>query len=111
MTALYIVLGIIGLIGILALTVYVRFFMPLRPKEYGFEYGYVNEDGTVRELDEDEVAYLNEEFEPADGARPYIKSRYSELTPDKKIWGFIERRRVPRKIKIQSLEDSIQLNN
>lgn len=104
MIALYIILGIIGVVGILVLIIYVRHFIPLRPKEPGFEYVHVNEDGTVRELDNEEEDYLNEEFDPADGARPYIKSRYSELTPDKKIWGYIERRRVPRRIKIRTLE-------
>jgi len=55
---------------------------------------------TVRELDKEEEAYLKEEFIPNDGARPYIKDRYKELTPDGNISGFISRRRVPARIKI-----------
>ncbi|WP_188464100.1 hypothetical protein [Bizionia arctica] len=72
----------------------------MRPKELGFEYVYVNEDGTVSELDEEDIEYLETEFSPADGARPYIKSRYNELTPDKKKSGFIMRNRVPKRIEI-----------
>ena len=101
MTTTYIVLSIIGSIAILALYFYVRHFMPLRPKEQGFEYVYVEVDGTVRELDEEEREYLNTKFHGADGGRPYIKSRYDALTPDKKIWGYLPRRRLPQRIKIK----------
>jgi len=95
-------LGILILIiGLGVLVVYLRYFIPLRPKEDGFEFVYVEEDGSVRELNDDEVEYLKEEFSPGDGARPYIKSRYSGLTPDKKIWGFLARNRVPKEIRIR----------
>jgi hypothetical protein len=36
---------------------------------------YVNEDGSVRELTEAEKKYVDTEFSPLDGARPYVKSR------------------------------------
>ena len=65
-----------------------------------FEYVYVEIDGTVRELDNWEVEYLETDFEPTDGARPYIKSSYEQLTPDNKILGFILRDDVPENIKI-----------
>lgn len=87
---------LIGLIGF----IYARNFIPLRPKEYGFEYVLVKDDGSVWELDEEDQKYLTEEFHPNDGARPFIKSRYKQLTPDGKIGGYISRRRVPRRIKI-----------
>lgn len=103
MTLIYITLSIVGAIGIFVLYFYVRHFMPLRPKENGFEYVHVEKDGSVRELDEEEREYLNTEFHGADGARPYIKSRYNQLTPDKKMWGYLPRRRVPRKIVIKSV--------
>lgn len=102
MTLLYIILGIFVTAG---LFFYLRYFIPLRSKESGFEYVYVNEDGTVSELDDDEVEYLKTEFSPADGARPYIKSRYKQLTPDRKISGFILRNRVPKRIEIQPYKD------
>ena len=91
----------IGTVGIATLVIYLRYFVPLRPNESGFEYVHVELDGTVRELDEEEKEYLKTEFHPADGARPYIKSRYKALTPDGKMWGYLERRRVPRRVKIK----------
>ena len=72
-----------------------------RPKESGFRYVYVNNDGSARELTADEQVYLNTEFSGGDGARPYIKFRYESLTPDGRISGFLERRQVPAKIEIQ----------
>ncbi|WP_310595056.1 hypothetical protein [Flavobacterium sp.] len=101
MTIIYTILGIIATIG---LTIYLKYFIPLRSKESGFEYVYVNEDGTVSELDEEDVEYLKTEFFPADGARPYIKNQYKELTLDRKMSGFILRNRVPKKIEIQALK-------
>ena len=70
----------------------------------GFEYVYVEIDGTVRELDKGEIEYLETKFEPSDGARPYIKSSYNQLTPDKKILGFLHRDKVPGNIKISKTE-------
>lgn len=101
MTTIYIILSFLGVIAIVALVVYLKYFIHLRPKESGFKYVYVQEDGTVRELDEEDVEYLKTEFSPNDGARPYIKISYNQLTPDKKISGFIQRNRVPKKIKIK----------
>jgi hypothetical protein len=102
MTLLYIIIGVILTVGFFF---YLRDFVPLRPKEPGFEYVYVNDYGTVSELNEEDVEYLKTVFSPTDGARPYIKSRYQELTPDKKISGFILRKRVPKRIKIQPYKD------
>ena len=65
-----------------------------------FEFVYVENDGTVRELDNEEIEYLQTEFEPTDGARPYIKSTYDQLTPDGKFSGFLERNKVPKGIEI-----------
>ncbi|WP_282163357.1 hypothetical protein [Ulvibacterium marinum] len=70
-------------------------------KKEQFEYVYVEEDGTVRELHNDEIEYLNTEFAPSDGARPYIKSRYTQLTPDKKISGFLLRKKIPKGTQIK----------
>ncbi|WP_417887557.1 hypothetical protein [Zunongwangia sp.] len=43
---------------------------------------------------------MQTEFEPSDGARPYIKSSYDQLTPDKKILGFLRRCEVSKEIEI-----------
>jgi hypothetical protein len=92
---------IIAIIVIALILIYIKYLRPLRPKESGFEYVYVEQNGTVRELDEEEIKYLNEEFSPADGARPYIKTSYKDLTPDGKIYGYINRNRVPKNIIIE----------
>ncbi|MGG8497848.1 hypothetical protein ACQY1Q_15660 [Tenacibaculum sp. TC6] len=60
----------------------------MKPEKEKYEFVYVENDGTIRELDKDEIEYLQTEFKPTDGARPYIKSKYTQLTPDKKISGF-----------------------
>lgn len=72
----------------------------MKSEKEKFEFVYVENDGTVRELDNDEIEYLETELEPSDGARPYIKSNYDQLTPDKKILGFLHRSKVPKDIEI-----------
>jgi hypothetical protein len=60
---------------------------------------YVNEDGSVRELTEAERTYVAIEFSPLDGARPYVKSRYSDRT----AWGIqghLPRAEVPDGVSI-----------
>lgn len=76
----------------------------MKSEKEKFEFVYVENDGTVRELDNDEIDYLQTEFEPSDGARPYIKSNYNQLTPDKKILGFLHRSKVPKDIEIISTD-------
>ncbi|HSS14567.1 MAG TPA: hypothetical protein VLL04_11775, partial [Rhizomicrobium sp.] len=62
---------------------------------YSRQFVYINEDGTARELTASEHEYLNTTYHGADGARPYIKGRYQSQTPDKKIWGYLARRKLP----------------
>jgi len=73
---------------------------PRRRAEPGFKYVYVEDDGSVRELDTQERKYLTTEFRGADGARPYIKLRYESLTPDGHLRGYLRRRQVPKGIAI-----------
>jgi hypothetical protein len=75
---------------------------PLRLRTTGFKYVYVEVDGTVREIAPDEQQYLLKDFHPGDGNRPYIKAHYWQLTPDRKIHGYLNRNRVPWWIEIQS---------
>ena len=63
---------------------------------------YVNEDGSARELDADECAYLATAFHAGDGARPYIKSRYDARTPDGRLVGLLERSELPVHIQVNS---------
>ena len=103
MILLYISAFLIILILLFRLFLYFTTEFPLRKKECGFEYVYINEDGSVRELYEDEIEYLNQNFSPADSGRPYIKYRYFSKTADNKIWGFIPRKRVPKHIDIKRI--------
>ena len=59
---------------------------------------WVNDDGSLRELSKDECAYLATPFEGPDGGRPYVKESYRSLTPDGRMRGFLELRRLPRKL-------------
>jgi hypothetical protein len=73
---------------------------PLRKREPGFKFVYVNQDGSVRELSPGEQAYLSEEFSVGDGGRPYIKSNYESSDGWGSQSGFISRRQVPADIPI-----------
>ncbi|WP_108805522.1 hypothetical protein [Aquimarina sp. Aq107] len=72
----------------------------METKKEEFEFVYVENNGTVRELDNEEIEYLQTEFQPGDGARPYIKSSYKQRTPNNKMFGYILRDDVPEDIKI-----------
>jgi hypothetical protein len=88
--------GVIALIA-LGLVGWARLLRPMSNFSVGAPgYIYVQEDGSARELTADETEYLNTEFHPADGGRPYIKSNYAEVTPDGKISGFLRRNMLPR---------------
>jgi hypothetical protein len=58
---------------------------------------YVNEDGSVRELTEAQRSYVETEFSPLDGARPYIKSSYRDRTAWG-IQGYLPRAEVPESV-------------
>jgi hypothetical protein len=55
---------------------------------------YVNEDGSVRKLTDGEKRYVETEFSPFDGARPFIKSHYRDRTAWG-IQGYLPRAHVP----------------
>ncbi len=93
------------------LFVYFKLFAPSRKNEAGTEFVYVEEDGTVRELHQQEIDYLNAPFNYYDKARPLVKKSFHERNDQKKISGFILRRRVPRDIKIvKKNSGSVNLN-
>lgn len=87
-------------IAIFCIYMYLSFFMPLRKREEGFKYVFIQEDGALRELNKEEETYLNQKFHPSDGGRPYIKYTYGKRLPNGEISGFIARRRVPANISI-----------
>ena len=73
-----------------------RYQRELADGTHARRYVWVEDDGTARELDADEIVYLSTEFHPNDGGRPYIKWRYKALTPDGKIGGYMLRRKLPK---------------
>jgi hypothetical protein len=71
-----------------------------RPKDDGYHYVYVEDDGSAREIAEDEREYLETEYHPNDGARPYIKLRYESLNGWGSIAGYLNRAQLPASIQI-----------
>jgi hypothetical protein len=66
-----------------------------------YRYIYVNADGTARELHADEKTYLETEFTGGDGNMPYIKRSYEQRDGWGEISGYMERKLLPRSIKVQ----------
>jgi hypothetical protein len=66
-----------------------------KPREQPFPYVYVNDDGSVQELHVEDMEYLETEFHPCDGGRPYIKQGYDARTPDGHLRGFLARSELP----------------
>jgi hypothetical protein len=79
-----------------------------RRREGGFDYVYVNLDGTAGEVSNSERAYLAEEFAGADSSRPYIKSHYEALDGWGNISGFILRRQLPADIAILPVDPKFE---
>lgn len=73
-----------------------------RTGAFASQFVLIADDGTAHELSDGQKAYLNTEFHPADGARPYYKSKYSQLTPVGNMGGYLKRNRVPQSVPIQS---------
>jgi hypothetical protein len=73
---------------------------PRRGHESGFEFVYVNQDGSARELSPDERVYLTQKFIGGDGGRPYIKRYYESRDGWGIRSGYIKRRHVPARIRI-----------
>ena len=71
------------------------------------DYVHVEDDGTARELEADEIEYLGTAFHGADGARPYIKGGYEQLTPDNRIGGYLLRDKLPAGVRIKSRAEAV----
>ncbi|MCB2408421.1 hypothetical protein [Hymenobacter lucidus] len=102
---LYILGALVALVCLLILFILILRLLeefPLRVPGPGFKYVYVEENGTVRELDAEEREYLSIEFEPGNSGRPYIKWRYGSRAGDGLLSGFIARKRLPFWISIGS---------
>lgn len=73
-----------------------------RTGAFALQFVLIADDGSAHELSEEQKAYLNTEFHPTDGARPYFKARYAQLTPVGKMGGYLKRSRLPRRVPTQS---------
>jgi hypothetical protein len=85
---------------VLVVAVLIWRFHSRRPVEPVFEFVYVNQDGSVRELSPAEQPYLSEEISGGDSVRPYIKRSYKSRDGWGSLSGFIGRRKVPARIRI-----------
>src|SRR5690349_13312407 len=56
---------------------------------------WIDDDGAAHELTVSEKAYVDTEFSPFDGARPYIKSRYDEKNGWGRLRGYLDRTLLP----------------
>ena len=65
----------------------------------------IDVDGSVWELTDAEKRYVDTEFSPFDGARPYIKSDYRRRTASGAVNGFIERKKVPDGVLVNPASD------
>lgn len=73
-----------------------------RRPDSGYDYVMVLADGGAREVTHGERDYLETEFSPVDGARPYIKFRYESVDGWGSLAGFLLRRQLPARIAIRS---------
>ena len=68
---------------------------------FGRQFVWVEDDGTARELNAEELALLNTEFLPTDGARPYFKDQYATRSHDARLSGFLLRSRLPQHVAVR----------
>jgi len=72
-----------------------------------FEFVYVNDDGSVRELTILEKLFLRTKYHGADGARPYIKMKYNDKNGWGSLRGFCYRKRIPKDLQIEENQTTI----
>jgi hypothetical protein len=70
--------------------------IPLRRwRDSTFDYVYIDEDGSARELNAEEEEYVTTAIFPNDDADLYIKTQYDSLTPEGRFGGYLRRRELP----------------
>lgn len=73
-----------------------------RPAEPGFQYIYVEDDGSAREVTEAERRRLGTQYAATDSRRPYIKLRYEARDDLGRQRGFLKRRQLPARVPIST---------
>jgi hypothetical protein len=71
-----------------------------RWRESAFDYVYVDDDGSARELNAEEDEFVTTALLPDDEVHFYIKPRYESLSPDGRLRGYLRRNQLPRKISV-----------
>lgn len=61
---------------------------------------WIDGNGAARELTDAEKAYVDAEFSPFDGARPFIKTRYRDHNGWGELSGYLPRTEVPDSVPI-----------
>ncbi len=69
-------------------------------KKIPYPYVHVQWNGVVFELDEHDREYLETPFDPCDGGRPAVKSKYSTKNASGSMGGFCLRRTIPKDVPI-----------
>lgn len=68
-----------------------------------YPYVHVKFDGSYEELTPEDRSYLETEFFPGDGGRPYVKSTYWSLRTDCSIDGYCPRATLPQGLKVNQI--------
>jgi hypothetical protein len=66
-----------------------------RSRESVFDYVYVDDDGSARELNTEEDELVTTTLFPGDDMHFFIKPRYESLSPDGRLSGYLRRTRLP----------------
>lgn len=75
-----------------------------RPVEEGFQYVWVNDDGTAREVTPVERRRLSSEYRDGDSRRAYVKLSYASKNKQGGRCGFLRRRQLPKDIVVEREE-------
>lgn len=97
-SVLTIVIGVIVIV-VVVLAAYAVFLAVVarsrRPAEPGFEWVYIEDDGSAREVTEAEGKRLTTDYPAGDSRRPYVKLRYESRDDQGRRRGFLRRRQLP----------------
>jgi hypothetical protein len=72
---------------------------------------WIDNDGSARELTDAEKTYVDTDFSPFDGARPYIKPRYEQRNALGALRGFLQRQQLPAGTPVQPAPAANSLAN
>lgn len=75
--------------------------IPLRQwRDSAFDYVYIDDNGSARELNDDEEEYVTTALFLDDDGDFFIKPRYESLNRNGELRGYLRRRQLPRQVPI-----------